>query len=146
MQIQHFFDPRTSTLTYVVHDGRVAVVIDPVRNYDPKSARTSWRSSEEVAAYLEREKLTVPYVVDTHAHADHMTGLPFFKERHGAKSVTGARVGEAMATGVAVVACENTMTGQKLSKADMLGGIGYVPAGVVELMERQKQGYAYIRL
>ena len=60
-------------------------------------------------------------------------------------SVVGSRIGEAMSTGVAVVACENTMHGQKLTKADMLGGIGYVPAGVVELMERQKQGYAYIR-
>ena len=94
MEIEAFFDEQTWTLTYVVHDGRVAVVIDPVRNYDPKSARTSWRSSEEVAAYLEREKLTVPYVVDTHAHADHMTGIPFFKERHGSTSVTGARIGE----------------------------------------------------
>ncbi len=60
-------------------------------------------------------------------------------------SGVGSRIGEAMSTGVALVACENTMHGQKLTKADMLGGIGYVPAGVVELMERQKQGYAYIR-
>lgn len=94
MEIRPFFDEQTWTLTYVVHDGRVAVVIDPVRNYDPKSARTSWRSSEEVAAYLDREGLSVPYVIDTHAHADHMTGLPFFKARYGAQSVTGARIGE----------------------------------------------------
>ena len=43
------------------------------------------------------------------------------------------------------VACENTMTNQKLTRADMMNGIGYVRAGVVELMLRQKQGYAYIR-
>ena len=52
---------------------------------------------------------------------------------------------EALSNGVKVVACENTMTNQKLTKADMLNGIGYVRAGVVELMVRQKQGYAYIR-
>jgi hypothetical protein len=60
-------------------------------------------------------------------------------------SAAGGRITEAMSTGVSVVACENTMKGLKLTKADMLGGIGYVPAGVVELMQRQKQGYAYIR-
>jgi uncharacterized protein len=62
-----------------------------------------------------------------------------------ADSVVGNRVGEAMASGVKVVACENTMHGQKLTKADMLNGIGYAPAGVVEIMQKQQQGWAYIR-
>lgn len=94
MQIQHFFDPATSTLTYVVHrDGR-GVVIDPVRDYDAASARTSWESAEAVARYIDRQKLEIPYAIDTHAHADHMSGLPFFRERYGARSVTGSRVGE----------------------------------------------------
>ena len=60
-------------------------------------------------------------------------------------SVVGNRVGEALAAGVKVVACENTMQAQKLSKGDMLGKIAYVPAGVVEIMQRQQQGWAYIR-
>jgi glyoxylase-like metal-dependent hydrolase (beta-lactamase superfamily II) len=94
VRIQHFFDEHTWTLTYVVHDASTAVVIDPVRDYDPKSGRTSWASAERVAAYLARQRLEVPYVIDTHAHADHMTALPFFRERYGARSVTGARVGE----------------------------------------------------
>lgn len=55
------------------------------------------------------------------------------------------RVGEAVDSGVKVVACGNTMRGQKLTKADMNPKIGYVQAGVVELMERQMQGYAYVR-
>jgi len=93
LQIQHFFEPRSSTLSYVVHDGSTAVVIDPVRDYEPKSARTSWAPSEAVAAYLDAQRLAVPYVIDTHAHADHMTGLPFFRERYGARSVTGAGIG-----------------------------------------------------
>jgi uncharacterized protein len=62
-----------------------------------------------------------------------------------ADSVVGTRVDEALAAGVKVVACENTMRGQKLTKPDMLGGIGYVSAGVVEIMQRQQQGWAYIR-
>ena len=60
-------------------------------------------------------------------------------------SAVGNRIGEAMSTGVQVVACENTMTNQKLSRDDMLLRIGYVKAGVVELMEKQRQGCSYIR-
>ena len=55
------------------------------------------------------------------------------------------RVDEANAAGVKVMACENTMTGQKLARSDMLGSVGYVSAGVVEIMQRQQQGWAYIR-
>ena len=94
MKIQHFFDERTWTLTYVVHDGRRGVVIDPVRDFDARSGRTSWASSEKVASYINRNQLEIPYVIDTHTHADHMTGLPFFKERYGAKTVTGVGIGE----------------------------------------------------
>jgi len=94
MKIQHFFEAQTSTLSYVVHAGKDAVVIDPVRDYDPKNGRTSWTSAEQIAAYIDREGLRVHYVIDTHAHADHLTGMPFFKERYGARTVTGARMGE----------------------------------------------------
>lgn len=62
-----------------------------------------------------------------------------------ADSVVGNRIDEALTAGVKVVACENTMRAQKLAQADMLGKIGYVPAGVVEIMQRQQQGWAYIR-
>ena len=60
-------------------------------------------------------------------------------------SVVGNRIEEAGKAGVKLIACENTMRGQKLTHADMLSGIGYVPAGVVTLMQRQQQGWAYIR-
>ena len=62
-----------------------------------------------------------------------------------ADSAVGARVGEALASGVKVVACDNTMRGQKLTKPDMLPDVGYVSAGVVEIMQKQQQGWAYIR-
>ena len=60
-------------------------------------------------------------------------------------SPVGKRVADALKGGVKVVACENTMKGQHLVYADKLPDIGYVPAGVVELMKKQQQGYAYIR-
>ena len=49
MRIEHFFDERSATLSYVVHDGRSAVVIDPVRDYDPKSGRTSWAPAADLS-------------------------------------------------------------------------------------------------
>ena len=55
------------------------------------------------------------------------------------------RISEATQAGIKVVACENTMTVQKLTKADMHAAIGYAPSGVVEIMSRQSEGYAYVR-
>lgn len=62
-----------------------------------------------------------------------------------AGSPVAARVVSALKSGVKVVACENTMTAQNLTRADLVPGIGYVQAGVVELMKKQQQGFAYIR-
>ena len=55
------------------------------------------------------------------------------------------RISDASKAGVKVLACENTMRGQKLTKDDMLGGISYVPAGVTEIMRKQSEGWAYLR-
>ena len=60
-------------------------------------------------------------------------------------SPVAKRVADALRAGVKVVACENTMRAQKLTHPDMLPDIGYVSSGVVELMKRQQQGYAYLR-
>jgi intracellular sulfur oxidation DsrE/DsrF family protein len=55
------------------------------------------------------------------------------------------RIGEAKEAGVKVMACENTMKAHKLARADMLDGIGFVAAGVVEIMQKQQEGWAYLR-
>jgi intracellular sulfur oxidation DsrE/DsrF family protein len=62
-----------------------------------------------------------------------------------ANSPVASRLDEATLAGVKVLACENTMTNQKLTRADMQSSVGYVSAGVVEIMTRQQQGWAYIR-
>jgi intracellular sulfur oxidation DsrE/DsrF family protein len=62
-----------------------------------------------------------------------------------ADSPVKARIADALKSGVTINACQNTMTGMKLTPADMLPDIGYVPAGVVEVMRKQQQGWAYIR-
>ncbi len=61
------------------------------------------------------------------------------------EATTATRVSDAIKSGISVVACENTMTAQKITKEDMNPSISYVPAGVIQLMKRQQQGWAYIR-
>ncbi len=60
-------------------------------------------------------------------------------------AITANRVSDAIKTGISIVACENTMGAQKIDKAEMNPSISYVPAGVIQLMRRQQQGWAYVR-
>lgn len=94
MKIKSFFDPRTSTITHVPFDEveRVGVVIDSVLDFDPASGRTYTESADQIARFLDEERICVPYVLDTHAHADHISAMPYFKERFGAKTVIGADI------------------------------------------------------
>jgi glyoxylase-like metal-dependent hydrolase (beta-lactamase superfamily II) len=94
MKIKTFFDPRTSTLTHIPYDEveRVGVVIDSVLDFDPASGTTWTESADAVSRFLDEERIRVPYVLDTHAHADHLSAMPYFKERYGAKTVIGADI------------------------------------------------------
>lgn len=96
MQIEPFYDEATYTLTYVVFDpkSRDAVVIDPVLDYDPASATATTHSIEKVEAFLRKEQLRLHYVLETHAHADHLSGSQYLKQRFDAKVAIGARIGE----------------------------------------------------
>lgn len=95
MQIESFFDERTWTLTYVVYDSstRDAVVIDPVLDYDPNSSRTWTESVDEVIRFVKKENLNVHYILETHAHADHISGAQLLKQYfRGARVAIGERI------------------------------------------------------
>jgi glyoxylase-like metal-dependent hydrolase (beta-lactamase superfamily II) len=94
MKIQSFFDKRTSTLTYVVHEEttKTGVVIDAVMDFDPKNGRTWDESCAAVARYIDAHGLRIPYVLDTHAHADHLSGMTYFKQAYDAQTVIGHHV------------------------------------------------------
>ena len=100
MVVKHFFHRATWTLSYLVYDPkkRVGIVIDPVRDFDAKNGRTSFRACEEIGDAIEAAGLRIPYVLDTHAHADHLSGMPFFKERFAAKTVIGSGITEVQKT------------------------------------------------
>lgn len=96
MNIETFFDPATYTLTYVVFDpkSRDAVVIDPVLDYDPAASQTSTKSIRAVEELLRKKELRLHYVLETHAHADHLSGSQYLKRRFEARVGIGERIRE----------------------------------------------------
>lgn len=101
MEIKYFFDERTSTLTYVVFDPTSldAVVLDPVMDYDPASGGISRQSVTKVVDFLNERHLKLHYVLETHAHADHLSGSQLLKEAcPNVKVAIGRRITEVQAT------------------------------------------------
>jgi glyoxylase-like metal-dependent hydrolase (beta-lactamase superfamily II) len=98
-QIQAFFDPATWTVTYVVADPatKKAAVIDPVLGLDFKSGRTSTASVDAVLAHLRANGLQLQWILETHAHADHLSGAHRLQELAGGKVAIGARIREVQA-------------------------------------------------
>lgn len=93
--VKEFFDPATFTLTYVVYDPatRDAVIIDPVLDYDPKASKISKDSIGKVVEFARAEKLNIHYILETHAHADHLSGSQDLKREYpDAKLAIGARI------------------------------------------------------
>ncbi len=92
--VKAFFDPETWTFTYVVFLGKGSpcVVIDSVLNYDSKSGRTSTRSADEVIGFIKSEQLELAWILETHAHADHLTAAPYIQEQLGGKIVIGSQI------------------------------------------------------
>lgn len=92
--IKDFFDPETWTYTYVVYEGEGSpcVIIDSVLNYDPKSGRTGTKSADEVIAFVKAHQLQVNWILETHAHADHLTAAPYLQSHLGGKLVIGGHI------------------------------------------------------
>lgn len=97
--VRAFFDPATHTVTYLVSDPATgaAVVIDPVLDFDPAAARTSTRSADAVLAVIGELKLSLAFVLETHAHADHLSAAHYIREKTGAPVAIGERIREVQA-------------------------------------------------
>ena len=92
--VKAFFDPQTWTYTYVVYEskGSPCIVIDSVLNYDPKSGRTKTHSADEVISFIKDNQLQLEWILETHAHADHLTAAPYIQEKLGGKIAIGDHI------------------------------------------------------
>ena len=92
--IAGFFDEATYTITYVVHDPATneAAIIDSVLDYAPNSGRTSFGSADLVIEYVETNNLKVTWLIETHAHADHISAAPYLQEKLGGKLAIGKEI------------------------------------------------------
>jgi intracellular sulfur oxidation DsrE/DsrF family protein len=116
-----------------VKSGKIPAVFQ-ISDNDPQKWNLTLNNAHNVQMDLGAEAVELEIVV-------YGPGISMLK----GDSPVATRVAAALKSGVKVVACENTMKAQKLTYADMLPNIGYVPAGVVELINKQREGYAYIR-
>jgi glyoxylase-like metal-dependent hydrolase (beta-lactamase superfamily II) len=92
--VQGIFDTATNTVSYIVHDPatRAAAIIDPVLDFTPRNGRTSTASAEALLEIVRQQGLDVHYILETHAHADHLTAAQYLKEQTGAPIVIGAHI------------------------------------------------------
>lgn len=93
-QVHGIFDPATWTVTYVVYEkeGSACAIIDSVLDYDPKSGRTRTDTADKVIAFVREKKLHVEWILETHAHADHLTAAPYLKQHLGGKTAIGDHI------------------------------------------------------
>ena len=93
-QVQGFFDKATWTVTYVVHNGpgSACAIIDSVLDYDPKSGRTRTTSADQVIEFVRAHQLTVDWILETHAHADHLSAAPYLKKHLGGQIAIGEQI------------------------------------------------------
>ena len=89
--VKAFFDAETFTVSYVVSDPQSsrAVVIDPVLNYEPASGRTSTTSADEMIAYIKESHFEIDWLLETHVHADHLSGAQEIKRSLGGQTAIG---------------------------------------------------------
>lgn len=98
-RVESFYDPATFTFTYVVYSeqGGSAAIIDPVLDFDPASARISTTSADRVLDFVREKELKVEWILETHAHADHLTAAAHIKRATGAKVAIGRGITEIQA-------------------------------------------------
>jgi glyoxylase-like metal-dependent hydrolase (beta-lactamase superfamily II) len=92
--VQPFFDAATSTVSYVVHagDGTRCAIIDSVLDYDPKAGRTSTATADKLIAFVREHGLETEWILETHAHADHLSAAPYLKKHLGGRIAIGERI------------------------------------------------------
>jgi len=92
--VKTFFDGVTFTASHVIWDPQTkhAAIVDSVKDYDPKSGRTSTDNADQIVSFAESEGLSVEWILETHVHADHLTAGPYLQQKLGGKTGIGSRI------------------------------------------------------
>lgn len=92
--VQSFFDPATWTVSYVVYEkeGSACAIIDSVLDYDAKSGRTRTTSADKLISFVQEKNLQIEWILETHAHADHLSAAHYLKKKIGGKIAIGAAI------------------------------------------------------
>ena len=93
-QVTGFFDPHSNTISYVVKDpaSTACAIIDPVMEFDQAAGRLTYESADQIAAFVDANGLRVAWIIETHVHADHLSGAPYLQDRLGGKIGIGEHV------------------------------------------------------
>ena len=129
-----FFAVLLSVLTFSAFGQQKQRVVIQVSDNDPAKWSLALNNAKNVQQDLGKDKVQIEIVA-------YGPGLAMLKS----ESKVAGGLAQALDDNVGLIACENTMTNTKTTKSDMYGGIGYVQAGVIHIMKRQKEGWAYIR-
>jgi glyoxylase-like metal-dependent hydrolase (beta-lactamase superfamily II) len=97
-EAQPFLHQQSSTWTYVVHDGQAAAIVDPALDFDAHSGRIGTESASLVVAFIRERGLTVEWILETHAHADHLSAAPYVKSELGGRVAIGRGICKVQAT------------------------------------------------
>jgi len=149
--VRTFFDEATFTASHVVHDPhtRAAAVIDSVMDYDPASGRTSFGNADLIVAYVEAEGLTVEWLLETHAHADHLSAAPYLQRKLGGKIAIGEQVRAVQADFAKVFntaadcACDGSQFDRLFTDGDNFA-IGSLPAIALHVPGHTPADMAYV--
>lgn len=92
--IEAFLDPASSTYSYVIyeHDGGDCAIVDPVLDYDPAAGRTATTQADTIIAFVHQHRLHVQWLLETHAHADHLSAAPYLRRELGGKIAIGESI------------------------------------------------------
>lgn len=109
-QVTAFFDEATYTVSYVVRqpDGPHAAIVDSVLDFDPKSGRTSHQYADRIIEFVRQHRLTIDWILETHAHADHLSAAPYLKATLGGRIGIGERISEVQRTFKTIFNLEKT--------------------------------------
>jgi glyoxylase-like metal-dependent hydrolase (beta-lactamase superfamily II) len=94
ISVESFFHTQSSTYTYLVTDleTKISAIVDPVLDFEASSGSTRTNSADELIAFVQANKLTVEWILETHVHADHLSSAPYLKKQLGAKIAIGAEI------------------------------------------------------